>query len=442
MRRRIVRLTVIAAVLAVALFGLPSAAIVATYLTDDERSELGRAAEIGALRLSAELASGQGLRAVPALEPDITATLYDAGGHRVSGPGPATADAQVQLGFQGQIGTGDVAGDMVEAVPVTDDGELVGVLRVATPRAVVYPRIAAAWATMLVLGVAVVGAVWLIARRQAASLASPLEQLAGTAHRLGDGDFSARAPASDIPEIDAVSDTLNRTAGRIGDTFARERAFSADASHQLRTPLAGLRLGLETSLDPPGQDLEAAIRTAIDSTDRLEQTVDDLLALARETTPHPGPLPLHDVIAELRENWSGVLAAHGRRLRVDAEPGLPAAAGSAAAVRQVLSVLLDNSHRHGCGEVTLRVREATNSVAVDVIDEGHDIADVDRLFVRRAVGAAGHGIGLALARSLAEAEGGRLLLTSSDPVTFTLFLPLATDERCPAGGCPEGGPDE
>ncbi|MHA6622389.1 sensor histidine kinase [Pseudonocardia sp. DLS-67] len=422
MRRRIVRLTVTAAVLAIALFGLPLAAIVSTYLFDDERSELSRVAETGALRLSAELASGQGLVAAPALEPDMTATLYDRSGARLSGPGPGPADAQTRLALTGRVVAGDEGGDLVEAVPVIDDGAIVGVLRVATPRSAIYPRIAAVWVAMLVLGAMAVGLVWLVARRQAARLAYPLEQLAFSAQRMGDGDFSLRTLASDIPEIDAVGATIDRTAARIGDTIARERAFSADASHQLRTPLAGLRLGLETALDPPGQDLEGAIKEAIDSTDRLEHTVLQLLELARETTPSAGPLLLDELLNDVRENWHGVLAAAGRPLRIHVADGIPTAAASNAAVRQIITVLLDNAQRHGHGTVTLLVRDATETLAIDVIDEGVGIPRTENLFVR-SPGADGHGIGLALARSLAEAEGGRLLLSSASPVTFTLFLP-------------------
>ena len=86
-------------------------------------------------------------------------------------------------------------------------------------------------------------------------------------------------------------------------------------------------------------------------------------------------------------------------------------------------MLLDNALRHGRGTVTLTAREAAQAIAVDVADEGR-IDAPDQLFVRRAPSASGHGIGLALARSLTEAEGGRLVLSSREPTTFTLLLPL------------------
>jgi len=92
-------------------------------------------------------------------------------------------------------------------------------------------------------------------------------------------------------------------------------------------------------------------------------------------------------------------------------------------VRQVLSVLLDNAAGHGSGTVTIEVRDAGDALAIDVSDQGSGITvRPEELFTRRAGRAAGHGIGLALARSLAEAEGGRLSLTRPVPPTFTLFI--------------------
>jgi signal transduction histidine kinase len=382
-RGRIVRLTVVAAVLAIALFGVPLAAVVATYLMDDERSELGRVASVATLTLSADLARGRGLIGLPEVEADTVVALYDRNARLVFGAGPATADEQTRGALAGRIMSGDAEGDLVAAAPLTDDGQVVGAVRVATPQADTILRIGTVWLLMLALGAAAAGMVWLVARRQAARLARPLEQLARAARRLGDGDFSVRTRPSDIAEIDAVGTALGSTAARIGDTLTRERAFSADASHQLRTPLTGLRLGLEAALDSPGQDLEAAIRTAVDATDRLESIIDDLLLLARDTTRSAEPFQLTEVIDRLQEDW------------------------------------------HGRGTVTVTVRDATDALAIDVSDEGSGVVRHEGLFQRRSRSGGGHGIGLPLARSLAEAEGGRLLLTRPSPPTFTLLLPTA-----------------
>jgi signal transduction histidine kinase len=422
-RNRIVGLAVAAAVLAIALFGVPLAALVVRYMIDDEQADLQRVADVAALTLSADLTHGRIPTALPTAGHDVTITLYDAGGRRWLGPGPTGLDDPVREALEGEISSGPVGADLVVAVPVVD-GDVVGVVRAATPRAEAWARIAAVWGLMAALAAVALGAVWLVARRQGARLAGPLEQLAHSAQRLGDGDFSVRARPARIPEIDAVGAALGSTAERLGDMVARERAFTANASHQLRTPLTGLRFGLEAAIDTPGQDLEAAIRAAIDSTDQLMRTIDDLLALARDTNRGAGPLHLADVLAELEEQWRGLLTTSGRPLLVTVPNALPAAAASGAAVRQVLAVLLDNAVRHGAGAVTVAVRESGDALAVDVNDEGPGIRDTEGLFVRRSPKAGGHGIGLALARSLAEAEGGRLLLTRPVPATFTLLLPV------------------
>jgi signal transduction histidine kinase len=266
-------------------------------------------------------------------------------------------------------------------------------------------------------------------------LAAPLEALSRTAQDLGGGNFSVRTASSGIPEIDSAGTSLNTTAVRLGALVERERAFSADASHQLRTPLTGLRLGLETALDAPHADLRAAVRTAIDASDRLERTIEDLLTLAREPRRDGTLLDLEELTRDAAETWRPVLEADGRDLHVDVPEELPATAAAPAAVRQILGVLLDNATRHGAGAVRLGVRDAGGALAIDVADEGRGLEDGDPASRTRSA-TAGHGMGLPLARSLAEAEGGRLRLTRPSPPVFTLLLPVQQPDDEPAVGSP------
>lgn len=424
MRRRIVTLSVLAAVLAITLFGVPLGYALSQIFLGDERGEVEGVADAGAVAVAADLARGDPPNDLRSSQGDISIALYGLTGPRLTGSGPLRADAVTRRAMRGTVSSADdVAGKLVVAVPVTDGDQVIGVVRAASSYTAVRLQIVVAWGLMLGLGALAVAVTWLIARRQARRLASPLEALAGTAQRLGDGDFSVRTTWTGIPEIDAAGSALDTTARRLGELVDRERSFSADASHQLRTPLTGLRLGLETALDLPEEQHRAAMEAAIESADRLERTVEDLLALARDAHQGDVPLPVDDLVADWRGVWAPVVAGHGRQLVVDVAPDLPVSSASQAAVRQVVDVLLDNAVVHGAGTVTLSVRDAGGAVAIDVADEGPGPGDPDEAFRRRGESAAGHGIGLALARSLAEAEGGRLRLTRPRPPVFSLLLP-------------------
>ncbi|MGH3873370.1 MAG: sensor histidine kinase [Pseudonocardiaceae bacterium] len=425
MRTRIVGLAVLAAVLAIGLFGAPLAVGVLKYSVSDERTTLLRTADAAAGAVTADVLRGNLPIDLPDPEGETHLAVYVDRGLRILGTGPQGGDAVVQSALRGEIDTGDVAGDLVVAVPVTHDSDVIGAVRAASPRSAVYRQVMLVWLAMLGLAALAIVTVWLVARRQARRLAGPLEDFADAARRLGDGDFSVRTKPVDLPEIDAVGAALNSTAGRLDDMLARERAFSADASHQLRTPLTGLRLRLEAALDRPGQDLRLAITAGIDAADRLEQTIEELLALARDTrSSNTAPLDLPGLLDEIERGWHDRLAAQDRELRVAVDAAAPVSLASTAAVRQVLTVLLDNAATHGSGTVSVAVRNATDALAIDVSDEGTGItAPEPELFTRRSRLADGHGIGLALARSLAEAEGGRLRLTRPAPPTFTLLVP-------------------
>lgn len=424
MRKRIVGLATLVALLAIVLFGLPLATLVSKYLLADERAELERIADVAAVASSINLARGEPPGAMPETENDTTLGLYDVTGRRVSGDGPRAADQLVQRAMTGTVVTDDSPDEIMLALPISSHGSVLGVVRAATPFDEAYQRIAQAWLLMVSLGIVALLLVWLVARALAARLIRPLERLSTAARTLGQGDFSVRADSSGIPEIDSCAGDLNSTAARLDELISRERAFSADASHQLRTPLTSLRLGLEIALDDAGQDLRGAVITAIEDTDRLQRTIEDLLRLARDSTRVTDPLDLAPLLDEIGDTWLRRLAEQGRALRIVNSTQLPTARASAAAVRQVLSVLLDNAACHGSGTVTVAVRDAGDAVAIDVSDQGKGISNPpSQLFTRRVNGDTGHGIGLALARSLAEAEGGRLSLSRPSPPTFTLHIP-------------------
>ncbi|HEY2173934.1 MAG TPA: HAMP domain-containing sensor histidine kinase [Mycobacteriales bacterium] len=423
LRHRIVLLAVTAATLATTLFGLPLAIAAAHNYRNDERHELERLADRAAITVSADVVRGRNRQALPHGSRTTPVGLYDDAGQRTRGTGPARADAVVRSALRGTVANGQADSELLVAVPISDGGRVVGVIRVGTPTSEVNRRTAITWLLMFGLGCVAIGLTWLLARRQARRLAAPLEDVAAAAQRLGEGDFSARAGATAIPEIDAVAGAVNTTAQRLGELVARERAFSADASHQLRTPLTGLRLGLETALSGPDDELRPAIGSAIDGADRVSRTVDDLLTLARDTTGSRGTVDVAAVVQEVRRTATPLLTAAGRTIETSAEDGVAAAQASPAAIRQVLAVLVDNAVRHGAGTVRITVRDAANAVAVDVGDEGRGITgDTEAIFLRRTRADSGHGIGLALARTLAEAEGGRLELSNATPPRFTLLL--------------------
>ncbi|MFE2445152.1 sensor histidine kinase, partial [Streptomyces sp. NPDC059426] len=234
---------------------------------------------------------------------------------------------------------------------------------------------------------------------------------------------------SAIAEIDQVARTQNTMVEHLARWLEHERHFTSNASHQMRTPLAGLQLGLEAAAAGPDQELRAAVTEALEQARHLQRTVDEVLRLAR-ATPRPDvpatTRPAAEVVEGVERRWHGTFAAAGRRLDFGVEPGAGDLQIPDRTAEQILDVLLDNTLRHGRGTVEVTVREMGGAAAVDVSDEGSLQLGPRTVFERGATTSrAGSGIGLTLAREMAEAAGGRLTLTRRAPTTFTLLLPVA-----------------
>lgn len=424
-RRRVRAAIVGTAALALVLLGLPLAWTVAGLYRGQAEARLdGEAARLLAAVPDERLV--RGLVVPVPLDPRTTLGLYDGHGDRIAGDGPPH-DPLVRVAARRLTAVhGRSGSSLAVAEPFRrDEGDTV-VVRAAEPYSRVLNRTWSAWGLQAALTVGILVLAWVLAARRAATLARPLERLTADAQALGHGDFAVPQRTTGVLEADAASAALVETGRRLRALLERERAFSADASHQLRTPLTGLRLGVESALLDPDADHEQALRDVERRLDGLESTVTALLSLARDTSAVGGTC---DVTAVAQAVVSDFVSRHrasaARPLRLTVTPGVPEAACDPHALTQVLSVLVDNALVHGKGAVDVRVREAGTGVAVDVRDQGEGLGpDPERCFVRRSPHARGHGIGLALARSLAEAEGGRLVVGSPGSV-LTVLLPAA-----------------
>ncbi len=435
MRQRVIRVAVGAVAVALMLFAVPLAITIRSEFFIQEHEELERAALAATLHVGPQIASGSAVKLPPA-ETDALVGIYDLTLRLRAGRGPATADALTRRAMKGLVVDGQVGSDLVVAIPVSSSEEVVGVARASVAVGVVWRRIMLAWLVLVALAFGSLLVAILVARRQARVLTEPLEALSAASQRVADGDLMARAELSAIPEIHRVAETHNAMVSRLTQMIEKERHFSANASHQLRTPLTGLQLGLEAALQNPTADLTSVLYDATRRVRELHGIVDEVLALARLGPDQwlvGTPQPLGQLIGEIENRWHGELAAEGRRLLVNLDAEVTRVEVPGTLVAQILNVLIDNALRHGRGAVTLTARETGETVALEVSDEGSITMESAAVFDRGTSGGEGQGIGLALARSMAEASGGRLLLARRAPATFTLFLPGGTIEARPSG---------
>ena len=421
MRRRLLTGMILVAVLAVAGFGVPLAVAVRARSHDEVRLRLSREANRAAVAVPGSFARDQDTPELPAPAEDTDVALYDAAGELVVGNGPGRADPTVLAALAAGTAEQDRR-RFVVAIPVSEEEVVVGAIRAATPAGVVSAGIWRTWALMALWAGAVLGAATLVGLRRSRTLTRPLALLRDDASIVGSGGELAVRQPSGVPEIDAIGGALRTAAEQLNKAFVRERSLSADLSHQLRTPLASLRLRLETEQLAPSAD-QTLLADALGDVDRLEQTIADLLALARDADRQRESHAVTSLVCDAAARWRTPVQRQGRRLAVNVESALPWANVSAAAFRQILDVVLDNALTHGAGTITLAARQLGAGVVIAVSDEGDAVLDAGRVFVRRHPDAASHGIGLALAARLAAAEDMRLVLANPGPgATFHLVI--------------------
>jgi heavy metal sensor kinase len=327
------------------------------------------------------------------------------------------------------------------AAPLLVDGDVVGVLQVAAPLGSLELSL-----TQLRL---VLGGVVLVAVGLAALLGSflakkamrPVDQLTQTAHAIGHStDLSRRLPGPDQhDELGRLAATFNEMLGQLDQAFNTQRRFLADASHELRSPLAAIRTNVEALLrgvDDDPAERNATLRAIARETDRMGRLVADLLALAHADAGQPLERRavaldslLLDVYQQQRRLAGPVRLELGELEQVQVE-------GDPDRLKQLLLNLVDNALRYTQpgGTVVLDLVRQGDQAALRVRDNGPGIPaeHLPRIFERfyrvdrtRTRQGGGTGLGLAICKWVAEAHGGRIEVESEpgQGSTFTVLLP-------------------
>ena len=274
----------------------------------------------------------------------------------------------------------------------------------------------------------------------------PVEAMRRRAGEISLGNDQERLPLPPArDEVRRLGETLNEMLDRLRRSFERERRFVADASHELRTPVAVIKAELEGALRAGRHDpqVREALVAAVEECDGLAQLAEDLLVVARsgdgELPVRLESLPVDALLAGVGQRFEDRARERGRSIRVDAPGGLHVEADELR-MRQALGNLVDNALRYGEGEILLRSRNSQQGVCLEVSDAGGgfgpDIAD--RAFERFARGdgartRGGAGLGLSIVRAIAEAHGGSAELVPGGAASVRIWLPEAPQRHLREG---------
>ncbi|HEX6230227.1 MAG TPA: ATP-binding protein [Actinomycetota bacterium] len=302
------------------------------------------------------------------------------------------------------------------------------------------------WAQLLVAGAAAAAISLLVARWLARGMTQPLRDMAKAARRMETGDYDQRVVTSSRDEVGQLAVAFNRMSGELADLERLRRELVANVSHELKTPISALRAHLENLLDGVERPDPETLQVMLAQSERLGRLVDQLLELSRLES---GDVPLRLERVALRPLVSHVLseiqvARSGRGVTIEERvpDDLPPVRADPERVHQVLYNLLDNALRFtpAGGRVSVTASRHDGAVDVAVADTGPGISSehLPRLFERfyridtsRSRNEGGTGIGLAIARSVVEAHGGRIW-AESEPgkgAVFTFELPVAAAQE-------------
>lgn len=426
MRTRVLQATVITVMLAVLILGIPLAV---AWLKINEQYMYNAAFDV-----LEDVRDGTDQRLRDEKQPDV---------ELLQGYVDAATDLHVHITVTDEDTTVEAGPDPGPNPNVTSTtGSFRQQITVAIPQSDVRAHTAAAAVLIAVGGLAAVSIGVSVALWQAQRISAPLARLTRRAEEMGTG--RARSPwrPSGIAEIDTVADQLARSGAMLNERLEAESQLASDASHQLRTPLTALSMRLDEILATSSEEwVREEARVSLQQIDRLTDVVRDLINAPRASERRtPGVVELREVLTQQSEEWSPAYRAAGRELLIQV-PRSAAVWGSSGQLTQVVATLVENSLAHGGGRTLVKVRRNDRSTVVEVSDEGEGIDPAlgQKIFERSVSGASSSGIGLALARTLVEDDGGRLELLSEKPAQFGVFLISAPGDES-EGSDADAGP--
>ncbi|MFD0365705.1 ATP-binding protein [Nocardia sp. GCM10030253] len=433
MRRRILRSILTVLTITTVVLGVPLIYTAWLWVEDITRNDLQSRLE----RIAAEVIAqehGDGM-VLGEFDDRSVRPLVPAGG-RLTIVYPAPQDNASRL----DIGVDRVSDPLVESLSMGTAGSL----RLEVPSGPMQARQRQAVAVVAFAVLASLGAAVSVAMVTARRVADPLRDVAARAARLAKGDFRPDPRRHGISELDRVSDVLDSATVEIAGRLQREHALVADVSHQLRSRLTAVRLRLDELSAHADPAVVHEAEEAMAQVDRLTEAIDDLVRASRdEDAADRDPVP---VMAELRgvvAEWTHPFTEADRTLSLIGDESLCAPI-TGSRLREAVAVLVDNALMHGGGTCTVSVRTVRPGrdreplVCVEVADEGEGVRDelAPHIFDRGFSAGGSTGVGLALARALIEADGGRLELQRRRPALFAVFLGAITPVRS-ANGAPE-----
>ncbi|GAA2718629.1 HAMP domain-containing sensor histidine kinase [Actinocorallia aurantiaca] len=308
----------------------------------------------------------------------------------------------------------EVPGGTVLLRPVLMDAERPAVIEVRVPEAELTQGVAKSWTILALVALALVGVSVAMADRLALRVVRAADRLAQAVTAVAGGDLSARVDPGGPPELRAAGDAFNHMVGQLARLLAAEREAGADLSHRLRTPLTALRINLGGLAGHPGDP--ARLAQSQEALGRLEEAVDEIIASARRAADQG--MTGCDAAAVVRgrlEFWSALAEDQERGWSLAAPDGPVPVPVASAELAAVVDALLGNVFRHTPPGTAfqLTVHRGRTSVGLLFGDAGPGITDPGKALRRGASGAGSTGLGLDIARRLAESTGGSLRVGAS-----------------------------